>query len=161
MSTKLSQNRLPIFTIFWLTEFFDFFVPSGSASSEMTTMAVPKVNAPKSVFREKTGGGDAKIALHAKRTSPHTSNFSRREINIRCPALDFLAKLNPRHGAPMFWRKFENDMGFSTQNMFFLVPQKQNAEITILEIVIPKSGFTELQYPTRIEPKNYRHCRHN
>ena len=109
MSTKLSQNRLPIFTIFWLTEFFDFFVPSGSASSEMTTMAVPKVNAPKS----------PQIALYAKRTSPHTSNFSRREINIRCPALNFLAKLNPRHGAPMFWRKFENDMGFSTQNMFF------------------------------------------
>ena len=119
MSTKLSQNRLPIFTIFWLKEFFDFFVPSGSASSEETTMAVPKVNAPKSVFREKTGGGNAKIALYAKRTSPHTSNFSRREINIRCPALNFLAKLNPRHGAPMFWRKFENDMGFSTQNMFF------------------------------------------
>ena len=44
MTLKLANNRLPILTIFLADVNFQFFVSGGSASSEMTTMSVPKVN---------------------------------------------------------------------------------------------------------------------
>ena len=40
---KIRNNNLKL-VCFWTTELFYFFVPCGSASSEMTTISVPKLN---------------------------------------------------------------------------------------------------------------------
>ena len=45
------------------------------------------------------------------------TNFLGREINFRCPALDFLSQAGPPHGAPMFGCNLEVSGFILTHNM--------------------------------------------